>query len=76
VYLLTPWHIVLLILVVLLLFGSKRLPKLGRSLHAGMRGFRDEISGESRKAADPQPALPPAQRKAGPRPTKTERETV
>jgi hypothetical protein len=41
-----------------------------------MRGFRDEISGESRKAADPQPALPPAQRKAGPRPTKTERETV
>ncbi len=40
-----PLHILLLLLVVLLVFGAKRLPELGRSLGEGMRGFKDSISG-------------------------------
>jgi sec-independent protein translocase protein TatA len=39
-----PIHIAFLLVLVLLVFGAKRLPEMGRSLGAGMRGFRDEIS--------------------------------
>ncbi len=40
-----PLHIAFLLLIVLLVFGAKRLPELGRSLGSGMRGFRDALSG-------------------------------
>src|SRR5205809_796459 len=40
-----PLHIAFLLLIVLVVFGAKRLPELGRSLGGGMRGFRDAISG-------------------------------
>ena len=42
-----PLHIVILLVILLLVFGAKRLPELGRSLGTGMRGFKDSISGES-----------------------------
>lgn len=48
-----PLHIAILLLVVLLVFGAKRLPELGRSLGQGMRGFKDEITAGS---ADEPPA--------------------
>ena len=41
-----PIHLVLILLVVLLVFGAKRLPEMGRSLGDGMRGFKDAISGQ------------------------------
>ena len=47
-----PLHIAFLVLVVLLVFGAKRLPELGRSLGSGMRGFRDTLAG-----AEAQPSL-------------------
>ncbi len=40
-----PIHLVLILLVVLLVFGAKRLPEMGRSLGDGMRGFKEAISG-------------------------------
>jgi sec-independent protein translocase protein TatA len=43
----SPIHIVLLLLVVLLVFGAKRLPEIGRSLGSGIREFRHSVSGES-----------------------------
>jgi sec-independent protein translocase protein TatA len=45
-----PVHIAFLLVVVLLVFGAKRLPEIGRSLGAGMREFKDSISGESKPA--------------------------
>jgi sec-independent protein translocase protein TatA len=42
-----PLHLAFLLVILLLVFGAKRLPELGRSLGAGMRGFKDSISGES-----------------------------
>ena len=57
-YFQTPWHIVLLLLIALLLFGGKRLPEIGRSLGSGMREFKDAITGNSPE--EPQPELPPA----------------
>jgi sec-independent protein translocase protein TatA len=41
-----PLHILLLLVVVLLVFGAKRLPEIGKSLGEGMRGFKDSLSGE------------------------------
>jgi sec-independent protein translocase protein TatA len=41
----SPWHIAILVLVVLLLFGPKKLPEIGRSLGGGMREFKDSITG-------------------------------
>ena len=43
--LLTPGHLVLVLAVVLMLFGPKRLPEVGRSLGTGLRGFKDSLEG-------------------------------
>lgn len=48
-----PLHILILLVVVLLVFGAKRLPEMGRSLGDGMRGFKDSLSGPSTHAAHP-----------------------
>jgi sec-independent protein translocase protein TatA len=40
-----PMHIAFLLVILLLVFGAKRLPEMGRSLGAGLRGFRESISG-------------------------------
>jgi sec-independent protein translocase protein TatA len=42
-----PVHILLLLLVLLLVFGARRLPEIGKSLGEGMRGFKDSLSGSS-----------------------------
>lgn len=41
-----PLHLMIILMVVLLVFGAKRLPEMGRSLGSGMRGFKEAISGE------------------------------
>jgi sec-independent protein translocase protein TatA len=41
-----PIHIAFLFVLLLLVFGAKRLPELGRSLGAGMRGFKETITGQ------------------------------
>ena len=43
-----PVHIAFLLIILLLVFGAKRLPEIGRSLGSGMRGFKDSLSGENR----------------------------
>ena len=53
-----PLHIAFLVVILLLVFGAKRLPEIGRSLGSGMREFKDSISGE--RPDQQQPALPPA----------------
>jgi sec-independent protein translocase protein TatA len=42
-----PIHLAFLVVILLLLFGAKRLPEIGRSLGTGMREFKDSISGGS-----------------------------
>ena len=41
-------ELMLLGLVVLLVFGPKRLPEMGRSLGRGMREFKDSVTGDGR----------------------------
>jgi sec-independent protein translocase protein TatA len=40
-----PLHIAMVLIIVLLVFGAKRLPELGRSLGSGMREFKHSITG-------------------------------
>ena len=49
---LSPWELLILLAVVLLVFGPKRLPEMGRSLGRGMREFKNSLTGK-----DEQPAL-------------------
>jgi sec-independent protein translocase protein TatA len=49
-----PIHIAFLFVLLLLVFGAKRLPELGRSLGAGMRGFKESITGQD---ATPHPEI-------------------
>lgn len=44
-----PWELALLAFILLLVFGSKRLPEIGRSLGRGMREFKDSITGADEK---------------------------
>ena len=53
-----PWEIAILLVIVLLVFGPKRLPEMGRSLGKGMREFKDSITG---KDEDEAPAELPAE---------------
>jgi sec-independent protein translocase protein TatA len=53
-----PIHIAFLLILLLLVFGAKRLPEMGKSLGSGMRGFKDSLSGEGMQSA--LTAQPPA----------------
>jgi sec-independent protein translocase protein TatA len=69
-----PLEIIILLVIVLLIFGPKRLPDLGRSLGRGMREFKDSVTGkdgddEPRRLAQSEP--PPAEST----PTPAERQT-
>ena len=41
-----PLELVIVLVVVLVIFGPKRLPDLGRSLGRGMREFKDSVTGK------------------------------
>jgi sec-independent protein translocase protein TatA len=41
----TAWHVVIALVVVLLLFGGKKLPELARGLAKGLRIFKEELHG-------------------------------
>ncbi len=41
-----PLHIIFLLVMMLLVFGAKRLPEMGRSLGEGLRGFKSAINGD------------------------------
>ena len=81
-------ELLILLVVLLLVFGAKRLPEMGRSLGKGMREFKDSVSGVEeavrRSATTPHadarelPSATPAARLASRRVAKprTERETV
>jgi sec-independent protein translocase protein TatA len=54
-----PIHILFIVLILLLVFGARRLPEIGRSLGSGMREFMDSVSGNQASSTQQQPALTP-----------------
>jgi len=59
-----PIHLMIVLVVVLMVFGAKRLPEMGRSLGDGMRGFKEAISGQApptqAMTVQPAPVVQPA----------------
>ncbi len=55
-----PLHLLLVLVVVLMVFGAKRVPDIGRSLGEGIRGFKQSVTGagETQQQLAP-PAAPP-----------------
>jgi sec-independent protein translocase protein TatA len=47
-----PMELIIVLVVVLLIFGPKRLPGLGKQLGTGLREFKDSIAGKDRDDDD------------------------
>src|SRR5262245_19650434 len=62
---LSIWELLIVFAVLLLLFGAKRLPEMGKSLGHGMREFKDAVTGT--KVDDERPQVP--QQTTAPAPT-------
>jgi sec-independent protein translocase protein TatA len=48
-----PWELLILLLVILLIFGPKRLPEMGRSLGKGLREFKHSVTGRDERDEEP-----------------------
>lgn len=53
------WHWLIVLLVVVLIFGTKKLKNIGSDLGSAVKGFKDGVKGGSEGVADP--AAPPQQ---------------
>jgi sec-independent protein translocase protein TatA len=58
----SPWELLILLAFVLLLFGPKRLPEMGRSLGKGMREFKDSLTGSKDEDQKREELPPPSER--------------
>jgi sec-independent protein translocase protein TatA len=48
---LQPWHIVVIVVIAVVLFGGKKLPELGKGLGEGFRGFKEGLKGVNDEVA-------------------------
>ena len=54
------WHWLIVLLVVVLIFGTKKLKNMGSDLGSAVKGFKDGVKGGTEGAPDA-PAVPPQQ---------------
>ncbi len=58
----SPVHLLILLVIVVLIFGTKKLGNIGSDLGRAVKGFKDGVKGEEEKTAQQQqPAAPTAQ---------------
>jgi sec-independent protein translocase protein TatA len=53
------WHWLIVLVIVMLVFGTKKLGNIGSDLGKAVKGFKDGVKSDEKEAAD-QPAPPPA----------------
>jgi sec-independent protein translocase protein TatA len=58
-----PLELAIVLVIVLLIFGPKRLPSLGKQLGAGMREFKDSITGKGGDDEDEDDDMTPERRR-------------
>jgi sec-independent protein translocase protein TatA len=57
----SPWHILLIVAIALLLFGPSKLADLGKGLGEGIRNFKSAVKeGEEKPKEPPKPPTGPA----------------
>ena len=54
------WHWLIVLLVVVLVFGTKKLRNLGTDLGSAVKGFKEGMKSEEDKAAQAKPEIPPS----------------
>ncbi len=64
-------ELIVLVVVLLLIFGPKRLPEIGRSLGKGMREFKDSVTGKDEPAKPAELTATPAVDVEAEKPTTT-----
>ena len=42
----SPWHLLIVLVIAIVIFGPKKLPELGHSLGSGIRGFKHALEGK------------------------------
>ena len=57
---LSIWHWLIVLLVVLLIFGTKKLRNIGADLGSAVKGFKDGMKSEDEKSTQAKAELPPA----------------
>ncbi|MDS4016061.1 MAG: Sec-independent protein translocase subunit TatA [Candidatus Accumulibacter sp.] len=58
------WHWLIVLIIILLVFGTKKLRNLGSDLGGAVKGFKDgmrDAVADDKPAESPPPAVPPAQ---------------
>jgi sec-independent protein translocase protein TatA len=55
----SPTEIIILVVVLLLVFGSRKLPEIGRSVGKGMREFKGAVTGKDEKPGLEEEQMPP-----------------
>lgn len=48
------WHWLIVLVIVMLVFGTKKIGNIGSDLGKAVKGFKDGVKGEEEKAADAQ----------------------
>jgi len=56
---LSIWHWLIVLLVVVLVFGTKKLRNLGTDLGSAVKGFKDGMKSEEDKASQAKAEIPP-----------------
>lgn len=55
-----PTELIIILVIVLVLFGAKKIPEIARSLGSGAREFKEGITGEEKHGGDSiEPPAPP-----------------
>jgi sec-independent protein translocase protein TatA len=55
------WHWLIVLVVVMLVFGTKKIGNMGSDIGKAVKGFKDGVKGEEEKPAPAQAATPPSQ---------------
>jgi sec-independent protein translocase protein TatA len=63
-----PLELAIVLVIILLIFGPKRLPGLGKQLGTGMREFKDSVTGKDKDDDDARPQITAASAEDQPAP--------
>ncbi|MCX6238312.1 MAG: twin-arginine translocase TatA/TatE family subunit [Bacteroidia bacterium] len=61
-----PWHVIILLGAILLLFGGKKIPEMMGGIGKGMKEFKKAIKDEDEKTTDTPKQIPRADNKKEP----------